>query len=125
MFFGAILSAKAELVSVFPDAEIYLTDGKNLNFGSWRTDGAKVWENSNPVPNLNTQANPVWVVFQLKPETDFRYLLVDWPALDEVDLWIDGKAIESYSNLDPSAQFDLPLIRFDIGGQRGEVGLMV
>lgn len=125
VFFGAILSAKAELVSVFPDAEIYLTDGKNLTFGSWRTDGAKVWENSNPVPNLNTQPNPVWVVFQLKPETDFRYLLVDWPALDDVDLWIDGKPIDSYSNLDPSAQFDLPLIRFDISGQSGEVGLLV
>lgn len=85
----------------------------------------KAWENSNSVPNLSTQPNPVWVVFELKPSNEFDYLLIDWPALDEVEMWIDGRVVETYSNLDPSAQVDLPLIRFDITGLSGEVGLLV
>ncbi len=85
----------------------------------------KAWENSNSVPNLSTQPNPVWVVFKLEPVNEFDYLIVDWPALDEVEMWIDGKMVETYSNLDPSAQIDLPLIRFDITGRSGEVGLLV
>ena len=122
---GSFLSAKGELVSVFPDAKIYLTDGGSLTFGSWRSGSMKAWENSNSVPNLSTQPNPVWVVFKLEPVNEFDYLIVDWPALDEVEMWIDGKMVETYSNLDPSAQIDLPLIRFDITGRSGEVGLLV